>query len=341
MDRLVDSLLPNHGQEILHGKDQVAVIYSLDKNCGNNAIDALTVNAEKIGNIHFTVAHSINGIFNGMHKGLTVFVKDIDAKFKPEFVHNIIGQFMNPIVNKTGSRLIFSVHDKTILQNPDLSYNQIWIALKDRQDHLRLTHKLRFLIVCEGGKTEPNYFSALLKAHLSSAIIDLNVYGLGMSTSSLVNSANRLKDKLEADEGLIFDRVWVVFDEDGNPGFNDAITLCRHYGFEAAWTNEAFELWYFLHFEFLDAGISRHAYIEKLNAILQKKTGNARYHYKKNDKNFYSLLMKYGDEQFAMKSAATLRKRYTGTDYSRYKPCTTVDRLVNELEHPESLIPLL
>ena len=210
--------------------------------------------------------------------------------------------------------------------------------MKDRQGRLYLTHKLRFLIVCEGGKTEPNYFRALLKAHRSSAVIDLRVYGFGMSTSSLVIGAKRLKDKLETEDGQSFDRVWVVFDEDGNPGFNEAITLCRYYGFEAAWTNEAFELWYFLHFEFLDVGISRHSYIEKLNAILQKKTANARYHYKKNDKKFYSLLMQYGDEQFAMKSAATLRKRYTGTDFSKCKPCTTVDRLVNELEHPESFL---
>lgn len=338
MDRKNDSIQSKQVHEILHGEDEVALIYSYDKNCGNDAIDVVADTAEKDGNIHVTVAHSLNGIFNGLNKGLTVIVNDMDSLFNPKMVHNIIGQFMNHNANKSGAKLIFSVNDETSLQDTSLSFNQIWIAMKDHNGHLYLTHQFRFLIVCEGGKTEPNYFRALLKAHRSSAFIDLSVYGLGMSTSSLVKGARQLKDKLEAEDGLSFDRVWVVFDEDGNPGFNDAISLCRHYGFEAAWTNEAFELWYYLHFEFLDAGISRHAYIKKLNAILQKKTGNARYHYKKNDKNFYFLLMQYGDEQFAMKSAATLRKRYGCTDYSKYKPCTTVDRLVNELEHPECLI---
>ena len=338
MDRKNDTILSKRVHEILQGEDKVSLIYSLDKGCSDEAIDAIIDIAGKTDNIHFTVAHSLNGIFNGLNKGLTVLAKGMDSLVKPEMVHNIIGQFMSHNANKSGAKLILTVHEGMILRDKYLSYNQIWIVMKDRQGRLYLTHKLRFLIVCEGGKTEPNYFRALLKAHRSSAVIDLRVYGLGMSTSSLVKGAKRLKDKLETEDGQSFDRVWVVFDEDGNPGFNEAITLCRHYGFEAAWTNEAFELWYFLHFEFLDVGISRHSYIEKLNAILQKKTANARYHYKKNDKNFYSLLMQYGDEQFAMKSAATLRYRYTGTDYSRYKPCTTVDRLVEELEHPECLL---
>lgn len=34
--------------------------------------------------------------------------------------------------------------------------------------------------------------------------------------------------------------------------------------FFAAWSNESFELWYYLHFQYLDTGISRSQYIEKI-----------------------------------------------------------------------------
>ena len=341
MDLSFDSILQLHGSGLLSDRDNVAVIYGMDENSSTDAMDILVGKAENNAEVHFTVAHSLNAIFNGLHKGMTVFVSNMDELFKTDMIHSIIRQFMSHNTNKSGSRLILSVNDEAVLHDESLSYQQIWIAMSDRRHCLHLRHKFRFLIVCEGGKTEPNYFRALLKYHSSSSIIDLEIYGLGMSTSSLVDGTKRLRDKLEASEGRPFDRIWVVFDEDGNPGFNEAIRRCQRYGFAAAWTNEAFELWYYLHFEFLDAGIGRHDYIEKLNAILQKKTQNPRYHYKKNDKNFYELLVKYGNEEFARKCAVRLRSRYSGTDFTKYKPCTTVDRLVEELEHPEKCFDFL
>lgn len=198
--------------------------------------------------------------------------------------------------------------------------------------------KVRFLIVCEGEKTEPNYFKALVRDPQYSAVVELEIRGVGRSTVSLVEEAERIRTELEARNGLSFDSSWVVFDEDGNTDFNKAITLAKSRGLKTAWSNEAFELWYYLHFEFLDSGIDRYAYMEKINAVLRKKMGDRKYNYKKNDSQFYTILGKYGDESFAKKCAQNLRKRYTGGDYTKYKPCTTVDLLVEELEHPENLL---
>lgn len=159
--------------------------------------------------------------------------------------------------------------------------------------------KVRFLIVCEGEKTEPNYFKSLVRDPQYSAVIELEIRGVGRSTVSLVEEADRIREKLESRNGLDFDSSWVVFDEDGNSDFNQAITLAKSRNLKTAWSNEAFELWYYLHFEFLDAGIDRHAYIDKLNNVLRKKLGNKRYNYKKNDSGFYDILCKYGNETFA------------------------------------------
>lgn len=198
--------------------------------------------------------------------------------------------------------------------------------------------KVRFLIVCEGTKTEPNYFRALIKDPKYS-VINADLRGAARSTVSLVKEAVKIKQDIERTNGLPFDSVWVVFDEDGNADFNEAVRLAMKLGFKAAWSNEAFELWYLLHFQFLDTGIDRHAYIDKLNAVLRKKSGNVAFKYQKNQSDFYSILQQYGDESKAKHGAKMLRERYAGdNDFSSHKPCTMVDLLVDELQHPERLL---
>ncbi len=70
----------------------------------------------------------------------------------------------------------------------------------------------RILIVCEGGKTEPNYFLAFKVTN--------DVYGRGLETIRVVEEAIRLNEK----EGP-FDQVWCVFDKDDFPAddFDNAI----------------------------------------------------------------------------------------------------------------------
>ncbi len=196
---------------------------------------------------------------------------------------------------------------------------------------------VRFLIVCEGEKTEPNYFKAIIKDPKYSSVLNVKLEGAGKSTTSLIKEAKKIKDRIEYANQLLFDSVWVVFDEDDKTDFNEAVRLAHCYHFKAAWSNEAFELWYYLHFEYLDAGINRHDYIEKLEKLLRKKMGDSHFKYQKNDEHFYAILQKYGNEELAKRYAGKLRKKYHDQDYKSHKPCTRVDLLVTELEHPEKL----
>lgn len=199
--------------------------------------------------------------------------------------------------------------------------------------------KYRFLIVCEGSKTEPNYFKAIINDPKYSTVIDAQLMGLGRSTVSLVKETLAIKDKIENANELALDSVWVVFDEDGNKDFNEAIIMAKQNGIKSAWSNEAFELWYYLHFEFLNTGISRHDYIDKLNEVIRKRMNNKKFQYKKNDENFYVILQEYGDENFAKRCAKNLRNLYNGlSDFRKMKPCTTVDLLVKELKHPDKYL---
>lgn len=209
-------------------------------------------------------------------------------------------------------------------------------ALKDRKENTR-DKRVRFLIVCEGERTEPNYFEALIRDQ-SSTVRDVSVKGEGCATIALVKRALEIKEETERANAMRFDRVWVVFDKDDFDDFNDAINLAKKHHFKAAWTNEAFELWYYLHFEYLDTAISRRDYIQKLQKVIRKKMDNKSYKYEKKDPNIYNLLQKYGSEKLAKRYALRLRKLHKGNDYANQKPRTEVDLLVEELENPDRIL---
>ena len=214
-------------------------------------------------------------------------------------------------------------------------------AAKKRKENTR-DKLVRFLIVCEGERTEPNYFQALI-ANQASVVREVSIEGEGCATVPLVKRTLEIKEELERERDMQFDRVWVVFDKDDFTDFNDAINLAKKYKFKSAWTNEAFELWYYLHFEYLDTAISRHDYIQRLQRMIRKKLDDNSYKYQKKDPNIYFLLQKLGSEELAKRHAIRLRELHKnkGNDYASQKPRTEVDLLVEELEHPEEVLKKL
>lgn len=182
--------------------------------------------------------------------------------------------------------------------------------------------KQRFLIVCEGAKTEPSYFK---KFRVPTKVID--VEGMGENPSRLVQSAIDLKtEAVEADEE--YDQVWCVFDRDDWPphDFNSAIYKAESHSLKVAYSNEAFELWYVLHFEFLNTGIPRSDYIKKLTKLLGKK-------YQKNSDTIYDELK--NRQATAIKNAEKLLASYNPLSPGQDNPSTTVHLLIKELNQSE------
>jgi len=179
----------------------------------------------------------------------------------------------------------------------------------------------RFLIVCEGEKTEPNYFK---KFPENPEVYDhIDIYGTGYNTVSLVNEAIRLKnDALKRKEPYI--EVWCVFDKDDFTidQFRNAIMLARKNQIKCAYSIEAFELWYLLHFNFNDAALSRDQYGEKLSELLGKK-------YQKNDEGMYRTLIKHQGK--AIQNARKLFARQYERPLTEQNPITTVFWLVERL----------
>lgn len=209
-------------------------------------------------------------------------------------------------------------------------------ASRKRKENVR-ERRVRILIVCEGTKTEPSYFEALI-SNYGSTVCEVTIEGEGRATVALVDQAQKIKEEMERNNAMSFDRVWVVFDKDDFDDFNEAIAKAHRLGFRCAWSNEAFELWYLLHFYYLEAGISRSDYIEKLEAAFRDRMRDDGFVYQKGRPDIYRLLQQYGNEDLAKRYALQLRTLHTGTNYAKHKPCTMVDQLVEELEHPESLL---
>lgn len=116
------------------------------------------------------------------------------------------------------------------------------------------------------------------------------------------------------------------------------LLLAKSYGFGCAWTNEAFELWFLLHFQYLDVPISRDAYISKLEKLIQKRLNDSSFRYNKNDPSFCNILKDHGDGILAKEYAKRLRSNHKDKDYANHNPCTRVDLLVEELENPLSVL---
>ena len=195
-----------------------------------------------------------------------------------------------------------------------------------------------FLIVSEGEKTEPNYFKALEK-ELPRGTIELKIDGVGRNTIGLVDYAITLRDS----SIRRFDRVWVVFDKDDFPdiNFNNAILKASSNGINCAWSNEAFELWFLLHFQFVNTGMNREDYKVYLEREIKNKSGNSTYRYFKNDNTTYDLLKCYGNRNQAIEWAKQLHQSYSDQRYATHNPCTLVYALLEELSNPEKTLKSL
>ncbi len=199
-----------------------------------------------------------------------------------------------------------------------------WPGYKTTQSDKRIfrvrKERQRYLIVCEGEKTEPNYFEAL-KKKLPRGVIEVEILGIGENTLSIVKFAKKLQKQKIPDP---YDKVWVVFDKDSFPAsdFDNAIHSAESNNFGCAWSNEAFELWYLLHFEYRNTGMARDEYKKSLSRHLNKE-------YQKNDPAMHKKLE--SKQETAIRNAEKLLHQHIGLAPSKSNPATKVHLLVKEL----------
>jgi hypothetical protein len=127
------------------------------------------------------------------------------------------------------------------------------IALQNflqRKRGVRDLHE-RFLIVCEDGKSAPNYFEALKKyENLSAASIAVfGSDGRTLPIQVVSKAIMRKKDAAKKDSGTEpFDQVWCMIDGDYGNKINDARSKANANDIKLAISTKCFEYWVLLHF---------------------------------------------------------------------------------------------
>ena len=210
---------------------------------------------------------------------------------------------------------------------------------KERKHGFKPARANSFLIVTEGEKTEPNYFTGLsqkIKEKLGG-YIDIKISGEGCGTKKLIESTK----KIIKNSKIFYQNVWVVFDKDDFKDFDEAIELHNELENElgketnvgVAWSNQSFEYWLYLHFNYSDVSLHRKEWNKKLNDIFkQHNLGDGTYH--KNYDNIYDLVNINDGINKAIKHAKKRMKKFDEQNDkpSQFDPGTTVYRLVEELK---------
>ena len=135
--------------------------------------------------------------------------------------------------------------------------------------------KETMLIVCEKGRTEPNYFRGF-------RVSSTKVYSFQHVAEELVVKAIDLKRRLKEEEEMEFDQVWCVLDMEGmtERNFKQTQKLADRNNIRLAFSNIALELWYSLHFYYHDLKVEREVYKGFLSILLGHQ-------YQKNDTDIY------------------------------------------------------
>ena len=190
--------------------------------------------------------------------------------------------------------------------------------------------KQRFIIFCEGEKTEPTYFHAL-RVFCSNALIAIETiprvgvpFTIAQSAVCCAQSLgliDRKRKNLDSFEER--DEVWAVFDRDIHPNFNQAVRLCEENRVGVGRSNPCFEIWLILHIEDYNKPDDRHA----IQAHLKKL--RPEYDWKGAKTPDCSDLIKR--VEIAERRAETLLRRRSEERNPYGRPSTTVGRLTRAI----------
>lgn len=142
----------------------------------------------------------------------------------------------------------------------------------------------KIFIFSEGEVTEPEYFCAMSrevedKIGRKGIKILETIGGFGNTISLVEKVVKAIEDDIPVDQNKTLsdlgydkgspgnDEIWVVFDKDSfsDDNFNKAIKLARQNNIKVAYSNECFEFWFLLHFNYHATQQNREWYYKKLS----------------------------------------------------------------------------
>ena len=188
----------------------------------------------------------------------------------------------------------------------------------------------KVLIVCEGKKTEPNYFKELIvhyKLNTANVAIDGNC---NSSPESVLKRAEDLV-KIEGKNGDPFDRVYCVFDKDTHASYDKTIEKIKSKTpkntYYAAISVPCFEYWLLLHFD----KTTKPYHAKGHSSVANEVQKELKKHFPKYDKGNKTVFLDLIDKiEIAKENAlsALIHSKSAGTD----NPSTYIHELVDYLQ---------
>lgn len=185
------------------------------------------------------------------------------------------------------------------------------------------------LIVCEGGKTEPNYFRELRDAfRLNTANIQIVGKECGSAPRNVVSFAI---EKYKQEKG--YDRVYCLFDKDRHPTYNEALTrvrdtnLAKGHSIYAITSVPCFEIWLLLHFHYTTRAFGGRGPDTSICAEVIEELQRDLPDYTKGMKDLFARLQDRLDEALDNASRLKVYNESVGSD----NPSTEVHKLVEYL----------
>jgi hypothetical protein len=217
------------------------------------------------------------------------------------------------------------------IKETDIKAQKAWLKKIGASEYKVESREInRTILIVTEGQTEKLYFDSFPVLTLTVEAIDLQ----GQSKLKLIESTQAIVELNDKS----YDEVWCVFDMDLKKGekeysdFDGAITKGEKLGYKIAYSNDSFELWFYLHYQFTDQQNLRNFYYE----FLSKQWG---INYRKDGKKYtfclelYSLLE--NDENAsqidAIARADNLYKNQAEKPFHQQNPVSLVYKLVELL----------
>lgn len=200
-----------------------------------------------------------------------------------------------------------------------------------RRRQPRRTPYARVLIVCEGSKTEPNYFRELRDdLKLNTAYIEVD----GDSASSPRSVVTHAQRRYRADRE--FDRVYCIFDKDHHTTYEEAksaIDRARPPGvFYAITSIPCFEFWLLLHFIMTTKPFAQLGERSPADCVIDELKKHLR-NYTKGQQKIYTQVKEETDKAMRHAEQANRQAEQNGTD----NPSTLIPTLIQYLRNLRSI----
>jgi len=198
-----------------------------------------------------------------------------------------------------------------------------------RNENIKKLLPTKWIIFCNGEKTEPNYFNKLIEYLYKQQSTQIaNIKYFNESPSNLISRFESYRQTLNTipiNEKIIF-----VFDKDNFDDFDNAIKLAnrKYPGCFVAWSNICFELWLCLHFELYTSTLTSAVYNSKLTTKLGE---NYERKLKNNERLFNLIIENDGSLEIALKNAKKLMENKNTIIPSKSNPATTVHIAVSAI----------